>query len=144
MSLPIAAFSDKNPVKIPNTIAVGLFTNGSFVGAEYEIRKYSEIGFQFGGGFFGYGFSINYHLEPTKLGAYFSLGYEDWDNGYLRDIYLKYNYRQIIHKKIGFQMGLGVELRIDFNKDYLNDNQLTENANKIQKIGVAYSFCIFY
>ncbi len=71
---------DSNEKKRALTLGI-LQGGGSLIGIDLELLLTRKIGIQFGGGFFGYGIGVNYHLEPRVNSSFFSLSY--WHQGLL-------------------------------------------------------------
>ena len=64
-----------------NCITFGILQGGgSLIGADLEFLVTKKISFQVGAGLVGYGYGINYHLEPSIKSSFFSLQY--WNQGF--------------------------------------------------------------
>ena len=62
-------------------ITIGILQGGgSLIGADVEFLVTKKFSFQVGAGLVGYGYGINYHLEPSIKSSFFSLQY--WNQGF--------------------------------------------------------------
>ena len=63
-----------------NCITIGVLQGGgSLIGADFEVLLTRQFGFQFGGGFVGFGGGLNYHFKPSIRSSFLSLQY--WNQG---------------------------------------------------------------
>ena len=69
------------PKKNKSCITIGILQGGgSLIGADVEFLVTKKFSFQVGAGLVGYGYGINYHLEPSIKSSFFSLQY--WNQGF--------------------------------------------------------------
>ncbi|MFC0875102.1 hypothetical protein ACE01N_00825 [Saccharicrinis sp. FJH2] len=98
ITISLHSFSASPSGKSENTIiTIGILQGGgSLIGVDVEQRATDRIGIQLGGGLFGYGGGINYHLQPGIRSScisfqYIHQGYSTYSSNFRRNVFLAEN-----------------------------------------------------